>query len=194
MLGFLILGLVLITVLFKYKKIVVIGFCILFLVLGIWRHQTVEVRSMKSELIKHNDTQENITLIGVISDEPDIGEKVVKFEIVNLKLLIEDKWQDVSGKILVTTNRYPEYQSGDKLKIAGKLKTPSEDIEGFNYKDYLLKDGIYSVMDWPKIELIDTSTRLSINPELAEWIDKNQGNILYKYLFFAKNKLKEVMK
>lgn len=166
MLGLLILGLILISVFWKYKKLAVIGFSILFLVLGIWKHQQAEIQISKSKLQIYNDKNETITLIGIVSDEPDIREKSIKLT-VNIK--------NISGKVLVTTWRYPEYKYGDKLKIVGNLKTPSEDINGFNYKDYLLKDGIFSVIDWPKIELIA----------------KDQGNILYKYLFSFKNKLKE---
>ena len=144
-LGILILGLILISVLWRHKKIVVIGFSVLFLVLGIWRHQITEIRGTKSEIRNLNDRNEVTTLIGIVSKEPDIREKSIK-----LTIEVENK----KGKVLVITNRYPEYQYGDKLKITGKLKTPQE-FEDFNYKDYLKKDGIYSVMDWPKIELLE---------------------------------------
>jgi len=79
----------------------------------------------------------------------------------------------IDEKVLVTTQRYPEYQYGDKLKIIGKLETPPV-LEGFNYQDYLKKEGIYSVMSWPEIKLLG----------------KNFGNPLMKILFSFKDKLK----
>lgn len=167
----LILGIFLISVLWRYKKFVVIGFSILFLVLGIWRHQGAELGSQNSELRKYNDFEEKITLVGIVSAEPDIKEKTIKLTIETESLNDES----IKGKILATTNRYPEDKYGDKLKIVGKLKTPSEDIDGFNYKNYLQKDGLYSVMDWPKIELIG----------------ENFGNPAMKILFSFKNKFKE---
>ncbi len=170
-LWFLILGIILISVLWRYKKIVLIGFCLIFLVLGIWRHQIAELRIINNELRKFNDKEKTVTLIGIIDAEPDIREKIQKLTIKTENL----NNKEVEGKVLVTTNRYPEYKYGDGLKISGNLKNPSEDINGFNYRNYLAKDGIYSVMEWPKIELIEG----------------NQGNILYKYLFSQKNKLKE---
>ena len=157
MLSFLVSGLVLISVLWKHKKIAVAGFCLLFLVLGIWRHNIAELRIKNNELKKYNDLNQSITLIGMVSAEPDIREKTIKLEIASLKLQIGGEWKDISGKILITTNRYPEYQYGDKLKITGKLETPpifeggKEDKSSsspfaitreFNYKDYLKKDGI----------------------------------------------------
>jgi len=164
-LGFLILGLILISVFWQYKKLVVIGFCILFLVSGVWRHQVVESRITNNELRKFNDTNQTITLIGIVSDEPDIREKSIKLTI---------KPENIEGEILVTTNRYPEYQYGDKLKITGKIETPPI-FEGFSYKEYLKKEGIFSVMSWPEIEVVG----------------QGFGNPAMKFLFSFKNKFKE---
>jgi competence protein ComEC len=203
LLGFLILGILLISVLWSYKKIVVFGFCLLFLVLGIWRHQVAEIQISKSKLQIYNDREEIITLVGIISTEPDIREKsqklIVKIkEIQNLLALTHESIALFGGnpdgaRVLVTTHRYPEYRYGDKLRITGKLKTPQPPTtfqketfiqenypkigggEDFNYKDYLKKDGIYSVMDWPKIELIE----------------RNQGNFVYAKILEFKNKLRE---
>jgi competence protein ComEC len=165
MLSFLILGILLISVLWPHKKLVVIGFCILFLVAGIWRYQLVEIRSTKSEIRNLNDGNEVVNFIGIVSTEPDIREK-------SQKLTVQP--ENINGKILITTNRYPEYRYGDKLKITGKLKTPQV-FDDFNYKDYLKKDGIYSIMDWPKIELIE----------------KNQGNLIFAKILSFKEKLRE---
>jgi len=160
----LILGILLISVFWRYKKFVVVGFCLLFLVGGIWRHQISELRIVNGKLQIYNDNEKLITLVGVVAHEPDIREKSQKLTI---------KIDDWAG-VLVTTNRYPEYQYGDKLKIIGKLKTP-QTFEGFNYKDYLKKDGIFSVTDWPEIELIE----------------RNQGNFIYAKILSFKEKLRE---
>ena len=138
LLSFLVLGIFLISVFWKYKKFAVIGFCLLFLVLGIWRHQAAQSKIIYPE-------EQNITFTGIVVKEPDIRSD-------SIKLTIKSD-ENGSRLILVTTNRYPEYQYGDKLKISGKLKKP-EIFEDFNYKDYLAKDGIYSVMYWPKVELL----------------------------------------
>jgi len=101
-----------------------------------------------------------------VVQEPDIREKSVNLTI---------QPENINGKVLVTIDRYPEYQYGDKLKITGKLETPSEDINGFNYKEYLKKDGIYSVMGFPDIE----------------FTGENSGSPVMKILFSFKNKFKE---
>lgn len=157
----LVLGLLPISALWKYKKIALAGFCILFLVLGVWRHQTAELK------IIHPQEKET-TFIGTVIQEPDIRENSTKLT------LTEAKPRSIQGKILVTTNRYPEYHYGDKLKIAGKLQSPQK-FPDFNYRNYLAKDGIYSVIYHPKVELME----------------KNQGNFIYAKILQFKNKLRE---
>ncbi|MFA5023593.1 MAG: ComEC/Rec2 family competence protein [Patescibacteria group bacterium] len=59
----------------------------------------------------------------------------------------------ISGQALITTNLYPEYDYGDFIKISGDLEAPPK-IDGFDYESYLARYDIYSVMYYPKIELI----------------------------------------
>jgi len=183
LLGFSILGISFISLFWKYKNFVVVGFCILFLVFGIWRHQIAEIQISKSKLQIYNNREEIITLIGIISTEPDIREKSVKLTVKVEKINGGNPEGIPSGsygaRILVTTNRYPEYKYGDELKITGKLKSPTEDIDGFNYKDYLKKDGIYSVMDWSKIELLERGKYLGLTC------------VIYAKILDFKNKLRE---
>ena len=174
LLGFLILAVFLIFILWKHKNLVIFGFCIIFLVLGIWRHQTAELKILESKLRNFNDQEEVLILNGIVSDEPILKEIVQQLTINTKQLTMSGKNTDVSGKVLITTRKYPEYKYGDKIKIAGQLKTP-EILEGFNYKDYLTKDGIYSVMAFPEIEKIG----------------KNYGSSVIKNLISFKNKLKE---
>lgn len=164
LLAFLISGIILISVFWKYKTWVLVGFCILFLVLGIWRREGVESKIADNELQKLNDSGHDITLIGIISKEPDIKEK-------SQRLVVEVP----EGMILLTTDRYPEYEYGDKLEIVGRLQAPSEDINGFNYKDYLKKDGIYSIISFPEIKVTG----------------HNFGNPIMEILFSFKGKFKE---
>jgi len=163
LLGILIFGILSISVFWKYSKLVVIGFCILFFVFGIWRHQSFLSKLENSEIKKH--VNKNVTLIGIVDDEPGIREKVIKLKI---------KIEGIDDEILITTRRYPEYRYGDRLKITGKLEEPQV-FEGFNYKNYLLKDGILAVINFP---------------EITFW-GKDFGNPIMKILFSFKNKLKE---
>ncbi len=175
---FLIFGIFLISVFWRYKLLVVVGFCFLFLVAGIWRHQTVEFKSLNNELTKLNDSEEKITLIGIVAKEPEIREKSQKLTIVLKELKVtENGSPSIRGRVLVTVNRYPEYRYGDKLGLTGFLKTPPV-FDSFNYHDYLKKDGIYSLLNFPEIELLGSDF----------------GNPAMKIPFNFKNKFKEAVK
>jgi len=119
----------------------------------------------KDKIIQYNDLDEKVVFTGYVAKEPDKRSN-------NTKLTIQTE----RGRVLATTRRYPEYKYGDELKIIGKLKTPTV-FEDFNYRGYLAKDGIYSVMYYPKIE----ST------------GNNRGNFFYKTIYSFKNKIKQVV-
>ena len=101
-----------------------------------------------------------------------------KFQIQNPKQITNQKnqiiKQQVSGNILITLNKYPQYHYGDKIKIYGELKNPGE-FDGFSYSDYLSRYGIYSVMYQPKITLIQSG----------------QGNFFWHAMGFLQNKFME---
>ncbi|MEK7061695.1 MAG: ComEC/Rec2 family competence protein [Patescibacteria group bacterium] len=146
--GFLFFGILTIiaSLFFKRDNFVTVGFCFFFLVLGIIRLEISEFNIKNNQLRKFNDKGE-IILVGKIINEPDVRENYQKLKI---------KIGNPKGIVLVATGRYPEYKYLDKLKITGELKTPFE-TEEFSYKNYLLKDGIYSVMDFPKVEFMSQS-------------------------------------
>ncbi|KKT17340.1 MAG: hypothetical protein A2654_00090 [Candidatus Nealsonbacteria bacterium RIFCSPHIGHO2_01_FULL_43_31] len=156
LLGILIFGVFLVSVFWGRKKFVVVGFCLLFLTAGAWRYQSVVLAIPQI-------VERDVSFIGQIAAEPKIGEKSTKLTV-----------KTDSAKVLVTTDRYPEYRYGDKLKITGRLEAPPV-FDEFNYKDYLKKDGIFTVMSWPKIEVLSSGS----------------GSPVIKFLLSFKNKFKE---
>jgi len=156
--------LVLLFSLLKRSKILaVFAFCLIFLAIGILRHQKAISKIENNEF--KNYFGKNIILTGIVDEEPDRREKTTKLTI---------KIEGLREKVLVTKWHYPEYELGDKLKITGKLQEP-QTFNDFNYKDYLSKEGIFGLLYYPQIELIE----------------KNQGNSIKKSLISLKNKLRE---
>jgi len=160
LLFFLILGIILISVLWKYKRIVVLGFCILFLALGIWHCQSAILEIPEVE-------EKEVSFVGIVVEEPDVREK-------STKLTLET--EEMKGKVLITVFKYPEYQYGDRLKVKGTLEAPQA-LDEFNYKDYLAKDGIYSVIYFPEIKLLE----------------RNQGNVILAGILKLKDNLRGVI-
>ncbi len=111
----------------------------------------------------HNDrealiekyTGQLVEILGSISDEPQIKD-FSKTLILKTDKINEDF---IEIAIQIQTNRYSEYEYGQKLKIKGKLSQPfnfrSNGGRTFDYIDYLLKDGIYFIMKKPTIEILE---------------------------------------
>lgn len=173
LLGILILGIFLISLFWQKHKMVILGFSLLFLAFGIFRYQSAESEIAKNDLAKFNN-KGNIVLTGKIINDPTPGEKITKLIVEAEKLKTKNQEINISpSKVLIFSGRYPEYKYGDELMILGDLKSPPA-LEGFNYPEYLKKEGIYSLMEWPKIEIIK----------------RDAGNPLMKTLFSFKNKFK----
>ena len=166
--GFLFLGMLVIIVSLFFKKdfLIIVGFCFLFLLLGVIRLQISEFNIANDKLSKFNGAG-TLTLQGEILSEPDVRDNFQK-----LRIKIAD------SIILATTGRYPEYNYLDKVKITGKLEAPAK-YDDFNYKNYLMKDGIYSVINFPKIELVSKERQYNV------------FSYLYEKVLFLKQKLRE---
>jgi len=172
-LGFFIVAVLLISVFEDREKIAASGFCILLLTFGIFYFQSSYSKIENNDLKSFNNY--DVVLKGVVLDEPDIRENNTKLTIKAEEIkFIDGSFQAVDGKVLVTINSYPRYNYGDELEIIGKTLVP-ENFEDFDYKSYLAKDKIYSVIYYPKVELIG----------------KNKGNILLAGILSFKEKIRD---
>ncbi|MBL7155368.1 MAG: ComEC family competence protein [Candidatus Portnoybacteria bacterium] len=146
------------------KSKILLYLCLLFIA-GVFVYSFIKAPQENEELYQYYDQE--ITLKGVIIDEPEKRINQIKFQF---------KAEEIPGKILVTTELYPEYHYGDELEISGKIREPAQ-FEDFDYRQYLAKDKIYSVIYWPAIN------------RLAE----NQGNWFFQKVFNFKDKLRKVI-
>ena len=172
-----------------------VSFCVLFLLIGILRMQITEFNIQNNNLIKLNGLGQ-VVLTGFVADEADLRDNSQKIKV-----------KTEYGIVLVTTARYPEYQYIDKIKIIGNPQTPSE-TEEFSYKNYLMKDGIYSVINFPKIENLGKASGspssatysfvLNIKQKLRAGIQKNflppQSSVLQGMILGDRNVISQDLK
>jgi len=163
----------------KKKPILAFGLCLIFLGFGILRYQTVLENFDKQEIKNFINFSEQIEFIGKVIKDPDIKENSVNLLVDIEKVTINKISISISGEILVLTNRYPEYQYGDKLSINGLLKEPRI-FEDFNYRNYLRKDNISGVIYSPEILILEKDSILF-------------KNRLYKRILYFKNKMREII-
>lgn len=162
--GFLIIGLVLGLLFWKSGWLGLTGLLMISFSVGIfWCQQALDNR-FNDQLSRHYGQE--ITFQALVSDEPSRGLEKTQFQIDG---------RNVSGRALITTGLYPEYHYGDKLEIKGKIQEPAV-FETFNYRDFLAKDKIYSVIYYPEIK------------PLAQ----KQGNWFFEKIFGFKAKLSQL--
>src|SRR6056297_896898 len=107
--------------------------------------------------------------------EGEVVKVVNKNSIQEITLEVDKINHDSYSKdqILIKSSPFNSYQKEDRLKVSGKIKEPSN-FQGFNYKGYLEKKGISSVMYYPKIEKIKEGyTLLNIKQTFSDNIKKH---------------------
>lgn len=149
------LPLCLIPLLSQYKKhLLLAGFCLFALIGGSLRFQSNMPTIDKHRLQFYND-HGVVGIEGMVVTDPEIRDRVSTFQLSARKLEIDSERKKVSGNVLIRASRYPEYHYGDMLKVTGELGTPPQ-FDDFDYKGYLAQQGIYSTMNYPKVEVLDT--------------------------------------
>lgn len=142
--------------------------CLLFII-GVFVYSLLKVPQENEELSSFYNQE--VSLQGVIINEPEQRINQQKFEF---------QTENIEGKILITTELYPQYKYGDQLEILGKLIEPTV-FEDFDYQAYLAKDKIYLTIYYPSIKLIEQ------NQGLSAWLRINQK------IFNFKDKLRKVI-
>ena len=126
----------------------VVSFTILavFACLGAARYQAAIPVYDAFDLAWYNDRGYDVRVTGWVTEPPDVRDTYA-----NLRMRVtgldtgEDKDLQVSGMLLVRVDPNEPYQYGDVLRVRGRLQAPPEN-EDFSYRDYLAREGIYSLM------------------------------------------------
>jgi len=139
----------------RERPIRLAGACCLALLLGALRF-TVSATPQNfdaGQLAYYND-RGWVKIEGVVSGEADVRDTYTNLRVAAVKIEVGGQEREVRGTVLVRAPRYPEYDYGDELEIEGSLETPPE-LEDFSYREYLARQGVYSILWRPQITLID---------------------------------------
>lgn len=95
-----------------------------------------------------------ITLTGLVVDEPAIFDKSINLRVDADSIHFPDgSSQAVTGTAMVRVGRFPLIPYGTRLQLTGELETPPDDGE-FNYRAYLARQGVHSLMARPKLTIL----------------------------------------
>lgn len=125
-----------------------------------------------------NDTGD-VTLVGVVDADPQRTAEGQRLVLAAEGALVGGQMRPAEGLVLVTLPPYPERRYGDRLALSGPLKTPreAERTGDFDYRAYLARKGIFSLME----------------PEQVRQIGRGGGNPLLAALLGLRSRCQEVL-
>jgi len=168
------------------KPLIVAGLCLFALFGGGLHFSSSLPPTDEHSLCYYNDTG-IVEIQGMVVEEPEIRDRYCLLTFSAGEIIVDGERKEISGKASVRVPRYPTYHYGDVLKITGKLQTPPQ-LEDFDYKTYLERQGIYSVFYYPGVELLDRgqglkplqwiyASRERLSASLARALPEPQGSL-----------------
>jgi competence protein ComEC len=168
------------------KTLIVVGVCLFALLGGGLHFPSSLPPADEHSLYFYNDTG-IVEIQGMVAEEPDIRDRYCLLTFSASEIIINGEKEEVAGTALIRVPKYPAYHYGDVLKVTGELKTPPQ-FEDFDYKSYLARQGIYSIIYYPRVEVLDHgqglkplqliySLRERLSASLARALPEPQGSL-----------------
>ncbi len=114
----------------------------------------------EDESLLASSVGKSIQAVGRIIEEPDQRENSLLLSVKIEGVFIAGEELEANGKILLVSERYPEFKYGDKISFEGVLKKPesfeTDSGKTFDYPSYLAKDGIFYTIFRPRLELLES--------------------------------------
>ncbi len=101
----------------------------------------------------YRDVPESLHVQGYVGGEPDVRSDSQNL-VIEVRKIFLPQVRDVHGKLLIKTDRYPEYIYGEELDVTCKLQTPPV-FENFSYAALLAKDDIFVYCTRPLLHQTD---------------------------------------
>ncbi|MFH1560265.1 MAG: DNA internalization-related competence protein ComEC/Rec2 [Chloroflexota bacterium] len=115
-----------------------------------------------------------IQVEGVISADPQPLTSGWRFPLSVERVKAEEGWKDSRGDLLVvarpspslvSARQEPLFRYGDRLVLMGEPEEPPV-LQDFDYREYLARQGIFSTMGFPGVELVGEREGNSVLEEL----------------------------
>jgi competence protein ComEC len=122
--------------------------------LGALRYNLAQPRFDQTTLATYNDQPKSVIVEGVVTAEPDARDAYTNLRVEADRLAITDQpTKTVKGLVLVQAPPFTDFRYGDRVRAEGKLQTPT-DTSDFSYRDYLARQGVYSIMSRPRVTML----------------------------------------
>lgn len=136
----------------RHQALLIAGVCLAVFLLGQARYQASTPSQGPTTLPSYNG-RGPLELEGWVSAEPEIRDRTTHLRLEVSRGRVDGEWRQAEGTALVVLPRYPLHAYGEVLRIMGKPEAPKP-LDGFDYATYLARRGIYSVITFPKVEVL----------------------------------------
>ena len=162
-------GIALLAFLLRRGKALLLVLCLVALIGGIFRFETTVSSVDESTLQVHND-KGIVQIKGLVTADPEPTDSAVALRLEAREIKVGEAWEEVTGMVLVYAPQFPSpdflpsdssrdppyYRYGDLLQVEGELEEPPQ-FEGFDWREYLARQGIHSLMYYPaQVKLLDS--------------------------------------
>ena len=115
-----------------------------------FRYHTAIPTIDESHVAWYNDAGE-VTLTGLVASEPVVNDRAANLQVEVTSITLPDgRTRPVTGRVLARAWRSPPIAYGMELELYGRLETPpAGNGNEFNYRAYLQRQNIYSLMNRP---------------------------------------------
>lgn len=149
----------------RHKAYRMLFACGLLLAAGAVRYKSIQPDIGAGSITAYNDTGHRIRITGVVVSPPEPREYYIALRVRadTLSELAGGPVRLAKGVVLIYADRLSEWSYGDLVDAVGALETPPV-FEAFSYKEYLARQGIYSLMPRPSVTRLATG---QANPVLG---------------------------
>ncbi len=108
----------------------------------------------------YNDQEGDYVVVGVLAEPPDVRDSYTNLRVSAEQIRPSEggEYTDVEGLVLAQAlnamQSRGDWRYGDRVLLEGRLETPPEDEE-FSYREYLARQGVYSLMLFARLGLIE---------------------------------------
>ena len=151
-----------------------------------WRYESTAPSAAPSGIALRNGGPE-LRFRALVAAEPEPRGGSTRYRLAVRELYANGRWRPESGGVLMRAASLPRFRYGDLLELRGELTAPPSSGD-FDYRDYLARRGIGSLVDYPRLRLLERDrgsaaraalidTRARLREALADALPEPQASL-----------------
>ncbi len=135
--------------------------------------------------LSSDDPEQSVRVDGTVAGPSEQLSNSLRFVLQAHAIDTGDGWKDLNADLLVSARPTPQLVSlrqephiryGDRLTLVGALAEPPI-LDTFDYRDYLARQGIHLVMDFPTVQLREEGLGNTALAAVYSFRDSMSGNL-----------------